>query len=208
MWHPFESLDRLSLIINRLKCSLDSFHFPPIYIYHLPSYFHNIFDIHMSLFICDRLMVWRQSIFISISISNLCSIPIPVSSSSSASPKGNCPLIYVYGRLIESALRKHDFHVISIQIVWLTAKSIFTLPPAAGSPISILDWSLFISIGSLPVAPECCCSKIGKSWATNDVSSRSVCTVSTIENNLQSAGSNNCNCWCWHILCDAHRFAE
>lgn len=124
----------------------------------------------MSLFICDRLMLWRQSIFICISIPILCSIPIPVSSSSSASPKGNCPP-HIYGRLIESALRKHDFHVISIQIVWLTAKSIFALPPAAGSQISILDWSLFICIGSLPVAPECCCSMIGKSWATNDVSS-------------------------------------
>lgn len=207
MWHPFESLDRLSLIINRLKCSLDHFHFPPIYtIYPAIFTIFSTFTCHFSFVIALCYDDNRFSFPFPFRFSVPFPFPFPVQVQ--PVPKATVPLIYVYGRLIESALRKHDFHVIFIQIVWLTAKSIFALPPAAGSPISILDWSLFICIGSLPVAPECCCSKIGKSWATNDVSSRSVCTVSTIENNLQSARSNNCNCWCWHILCDAHRFAE
>lgn len=138
-----------------------------------------------------------------------CSFPFPFPVQVQPPPKATVPLIY--GRLTESALRKHDFHVICIQIVWLTAKLIFALPPAAGSPVSILDWSLFICIGSLPVAPECCVA----AWSENlgpqmtsalDLSAQ--CPQLKTICNLLAARGTKCNCWCWHILCDAHRFAE
>lgn len=132
-----------------------------------------------STFTCHfSFRLWRQSISIPISI------PSPVFSSSSARPDREC---------IKKTWFPRDFH--SNMCVWLTAKSIFALPPAADSPISILDSRL--SIDRYLFALARCRLPLNillhAAWSeylgtnADDVSSRFVCTVSTIENNLQSA---------------------